>query len=135
MEIHSLYPDDDKAKLIINKTDNWDIHFIFDILEKYRNRLWITFWVTIWYGNSWETRIPIETKKLLSNIADKIQNETISKDNNWKLKIIRSSWSSDITISYRLNNPKKLNNTYDIILNKNSVNENILHELLSLFNN
>ena len=115
MEFKPLYPDDDKAKLTISKTDEWNISFIFEILEDFRNRLWITFWTTIWYGNSWEIRIPMNIKKHISNIADYTPDKIINKDDKWDLKIIRSSWSSDITISYRLKNPEKLKDNYQIL--------------------
>lgn len=133
MEFKPLYPEDDKAKLTIDKTEDWLVKFDFEILERYRNSLWLTFWPTIWYGNSWDFRTPVKVKKHLSNIVDYATDGIIHKDDKWKLIITRSSWSSDITIAYRLNNPEKLKDRYEIILDKNYINKNVLNELLLLF--
>lgn len=135
MKFQPLYPEDDKATLNIEKENENSVKFIFDILENFRGKLWITFSTTIWWVHSWGQKLSNNIKKHLNQTIDLVKNSNnlIYKDSEKFLKIHRSSWSDDISICYRLNKPEHLKNKYEIKLNEKNIKQEVLHELLALF--
>lgn len=134
MKFKPLYPNDDKSNLNIEITENDSVKFSFEVLPEYIWRLAITLSTTIWWCHSGWERIKPEVKKHLNKICNIADYSPIYRDVDNNLKIVMSSWSDDITIANRFNEPQNLKEKYDITLNKDNSIPEIIDELLLILN-
>ena len=127
------YPEDDKSYLDIEQLDNNSVKISFKVLPKYIWKLASNLSTTIWWAWSGYINNP-KAKKHLNKIAEIANNETIYKDQENDLKILLSYWSDDITIINSFNDVQNLLESYEITLNMDRCNSQILEELILLLN-
>ena len=127
------YPDDDKSYLDIEQLDNKSVRISFRVLPEYIWKLAATLSTTIWGAGSGYRNNP-KAKKHLNKMAKIANNEAIYKDQENNLRILMSYWSDDITIINWFNNPQTLSQSYEITLNEDNCNSQILEELMLLLN-
>lgn len=134
MEFKTLYPEDDKSNLSIEKLDNESVKFLFKILPEYIWRIGVTLSTTIWGIHSWWENINPNIKNHLNKIIEitNKNDDIICKTSDNILKIMKSYGSNDITISTWFTKPKTLWENIEVTINRNNCNPEIIDNLFSI---
>ena len=133
MDFVPSYPENDKSYLTIEQLGNRSVKISFNVLPEYIWKIAATLSTTVWWYHSGYVNNP-KAKKHLNTIAKIANDEIIYKDKTNNLRVAFSSWSDDITISDWFNDVQTLSENYEVILDENNCNPQIVEELLLLLN-